>query len=165
MMKTIIKIAISFGALLSIFGALLSITSCVADSAHLSIKKELEEYKYWVVSTISDKETGTVYAHRMFCFKKNVLFVYEEKEQGSGFEIKEHYLDSKGHSLEDCYLEKNRENYVVESTIGADAWIYSESVLDGDIYGIVPGESGNDVYLEYSTFYGQYRWHGFKDVH
>lgn len=156
MMKTITKIAIFFLALFQII-------SCDVGSAQY-VKKELEAYKYWVVSTVSDKETGTVYAHRMYRFKKNILFVYEEKEQGSGFEIGGHFLDSKGLSLEDCYIEKKREDYVVESWVGADAWLYSESVLEGEIYGPFPGESENDVYLEYSHSRGQSRWHGFKDV-
>ena len=151
-MKTFVHFAVSILSLFSLF-------SCDPERVDF-LRNTLKENKYWVVS-ISDNNT----ARSIFQFKNKLLVVYVEKEAGNGFEIKDHYLDSKGRSFDECYTEKIRETYTLGSGIGCDGDIESETVLNGEVF--FDYENGDIVGLKYYPFgeFIEWTWYAFNDVH
>lgn len=139
--------------------ALLVISSCENID---TIGKILKENKYWVVSSVVSNETGIVYAHKMYHFENKIMYVYEEKERGGGFEMWPDYLDSKGRSLEDCYIEILREPYSIDVGMGSDGGIMSETLLFGDLF--IEDNEKYDVCLRYTALSGSGLWYGFKEV-
>lgn len=136
--------------------SLFSLFSCESEKVN-NLRNTLKENKYWVVS-ISDNNT----ANQIFHFEDKLLVVYVEKETGNGFEIKDHYLDSKRRSFNECYTEKIRESYTLSPGVGCDGEIESETVLKlGEVY--FDYKNGNITGLRYLR-YGTWTWYAFNDV-